>query len=109
MHRAVAGLGPSPGTTAEHGSRGGLSVERVRLAEQPAGRPVGPVHFEHLDVLSQQIAGQSHAEGAIALHPGPAHRPPLAGPDSSCRQPAAVAGKDSVAKILPNGEITAAT
>nr|WP_324615851.1 hypothetical protein [Streptomyces puniciscabiei] len=29
VHRTVAGLGPGPGATAEHGSRGGLRVERV--------------------------------------------------------------------------------
>ncbi|MEU3513496.1 hypothetical protein ABZ733_37815 [Streptomyces longwoodensis] len=41
VHRTVAGLGPGPGAATEHGSRGGLSVERVRLPEQPTGRAVG--------------------------------------------------------------------
>lgn len=85
VHRTVTGLGPSPGATAEHSSRCGLRVERVRLAEQTAGRAVGPVDFEHLDVLSQQVAGEARSEGARALHAGPAHRPPLAGPEGRAR------------------------
>ncbi len=80
VHGAVAGFRPCPGVTTEHGQRGSLCIERVRLAEQTAGRPVGPVHLEHLDVLSQQVPGQTRAEGAGALHTGPAHRPPFVGP-----------------------------
>lgn len=51
VHRTVAGLGPGPGPTAEHGPRGGLRIERVRLPQQPAGRAVGPVHLIYLDLL----------------------------------------------------------
>jgi hypothetical protein len=81
VHRTVAGLRAGPGTATEHGPRSSQRIERVRLPEQSAGRAVGPVHFVHLDVLSQQTAGQARSEGAGPLHTGTAHHPQLAGPD----------------------------
>ncbi|KUN33222.1 hypothetical protein AQJ27_50745 [Streptomyces olivochromogenes] len=79
MHRTVAGFCPGPGATAEHGPRGSLRIERVRLPEQTAGSAIGPVHFIHLDVLSQQVARQARSEGPGTFHTGPAHLPQLAG------------------------------
>lgn len=95
-HRAVASPGAGPGATAEHGPRGSLRIERVRLPEQTTGCAVGPVHFVHLVVRSQQVAGRARTEGAGALHTGPAHCPQLAARTSSRRYPAAVTGKDLV-------------
>lgn len=73
-----------------------LRIERVRLPEQTTGCAVGPVHFVHLVVRSQQVAGRARTEGAGALHTGPAHCPQLAARTSSRRYPAAVTGKDLV-------------
>ena len=101
VHRSIAGLGPGPGATAEHGPRGGLCVDRVRLPHQTAGRAVGPVHFISLDLLRQQVAGQTRAEGAGALHPGTAHRTPLAGPDKQLSVACRRRGKGLCSQDLP--------
>ena len=101
VHRSIAGLGPGPGATAEHGPRGGLCVDRVRLPHQTAGRAVGPVHFIYLDLLRQQVAGQTRAEGAGALHPGTAHRTPLAGPDKQLSVACRRRGKGLCSQDLP--------
>ncbi|AKZ58931.1 hypothetical protein SAM23877_5886 [Streptomyces ambofaciens ATCC 23877] len=55
---------PALAPTAEHCSCCGLCVEWVLLAEQSAGRLLGPVRFEHLNVPCRPVAGQARIESA---------------------------------------------
>lgn len=81
VHRTIAGLAPSPGTTAEHGSRCGPRIERVRLCRAdggPTGRAGSPRTPRSAGPAG---SGRGPSESARTLHARPANRPPLAYPD----------------------------
>jgi hypothetical protein len=67
LHRTVLRLGLAEERSGLYCARSGLGVERVGLAEQPASLPAGADHFDDVEVLAAQVAGQASAIGASAL------------------------------------------
>ena len=89
LHLAVPGLGHRLHPAVVSGAGCLDRVGRVGLAVMTASLAVGPVDLDHLDTGRLQIAGQSRAIRAGALHPNPGRDPervhplqqlPIAGP-----------------------------
>jgi hypothetical protein len=72
------------GGTGQHRPAGGDRVDRVGLALPAAGLAIRPVDLDHRDGLGGQVAGQTGAVGAGALHPHLDQRAEAAQPGQQC-------------------------
>nr|WP_237109613.1 hypothetical protein [Nonomuraea sp. MG754425] len=80
LDAAVALLGGAGAVAGECGLGGLDRVDRVGLALEPSGFAVGPVDFDHVDVLGLQQAGQAGSVDAGAFDPDPCQVPEGAHP-----------------------------
>lgn len=78
-HSAVTSATAVPALASSTGD--GSFVRRVRGGGRRRAVQEGRFTSIRLDALGRRAAAQARAEGTGARHTGPAHHPPLAGPD----------------------------